>query len=124
MARIIYVAVVVLAILILVGKKNTTALSAELVDLIGEAGRGPAGPAPQGPGVTRPLPLPVRIAVAVTVTAVVLVVRLLVGAGRLGLWLLALAGFRGARLPALAATGIGVGGRPGRSGCARRSGWR
>ena len=39
MVRIIYVAVVVLAILILVGKKNTTALSAELVDLIGEAGR-------------------------------------------------------------------------------------
>ena len=39
MARIIYVAVVVLAILILVGKKNITALSAELVDLIGEAGR-------------------------------------------------------------------------------------
>jgi hypothetical protein len=60
--------------------------------------------------MTRPLlPLPVRIAVAVTVTAVVLVVRLLVGVGRLGLWLLALAGFRGARLPALAATGIGVG---------------
>ena len=38
MARIIYVAVVVLAILILVGKQNTTALSAELVDLIGGAG--------------------------------------------------------------------------------------
>jgi hypothetical protein len=38
MARIIYVAVVVLAILILVGKQNTTALSAELVDLIGKAG--------------------------------------------------------------------------------------
>ena len=30
--------VVVLAILILVGKQNTTALSAELVDLIGKAG--------------------------------------------------------------------------------------
>jgi hypothetical protein len=29
---------VVLAILILVGKQNTTALSAELVDLIGKAG--------------------------------------------------------------------------------------
>jgi hypothetical protein len=38
MTRIIYVAVVVLAILILVGKQNTTALSAELVDLIGKAG--------------------------------------------------------------------------------------
>ena len=38
MARIIYVVVVVLAILILVGKQNTTALSAELVDLIGKAG--------------------------------------------------------------------------------------
>ena len=38
MARIIYVLVVVLAILILVGKQNTTALSAELVDLIGKAG--------------------------------------------------------------------------------------
>jgi hypothetical protein len=38
MARIIYVAVVVLAILILVGKQNTTALSAEMVDLIGKAG--------------------------------------------------------------------------------------
>jgi len=38
MARIIYVAVVVLAILILVGKQNTTALSAELVDLIGKGG--------------------------------------------------------------------------------------
>jgi hypothetical protein len=33
-----HVAVVVLAILILVGKQNTTALSAELVDLIGKAG--------------------------------------------------------------------------------------
>jgi hypothetical protein len=38
MARIVYVLVVVLAILILVGKQNTTALSAELVDLIGQAG--------------------------------------------------------------------------------------
>jgi hypothetical protein len=38
MARILYVLVVVLAILILVGKQNTTALSAELVDLIGKAG--------------------------------------------------------------------------------------
>ena len=38
MARIIYALVVVLAILILVGKQNTTALSAELVDLIGKTG--------------------------------------------------------------------------------------
>ena len=60
--------------------------------------------------MTRPLlPLPARIALAVTVTAVVLAVRMLVAVGRLALWLLALAGFRGARLPALAATGIGVG---------------
>jgi hypothetical protein len=59
--------------------------------------------------MTRPLlPLPVRIALAVTVTAVALAVRLLLGAGRLGLWLLALAGFRGARLLALAATLVGV----------------
>jgi hypothetical protein len=58
--------------------------------------------------VTRPLPLPVRIALAVTVTAAALVLRLLLGVGRLGLWLLALAGFRGARLLALAATAVGV----------------
>jgi hypothetical protein len=58
--------------------------------------------------MTRPLPLPVRIAVAVTVTAVALVLRLVLAAGRLGLWLLALAGFHGARLVALAATGVGV----------------
>ena len=58
--------------------------------------------------MTRPLPLPVRIALAVTVTAVALVLRLLLAVGRLGLWLLALAGFRGARLVALAATGVGV----------------
>jgi hypothetical protein len=58
--------------------------------------------------VTGPLPLPVRIALAVTVTMVALLVRLLLGAGRLGLWLLALAGFRGARLLALAATAVGV----------------
>jgi hypothetical protein len=59
--------------------------------------------------MTRPLlPLPIRIALAVTVTAVVLAVRLLVAVGRLALWLLALAGFRGARLAALAATGVGV----------------
>jgi hypothetical protein len=58
--------------------------------------------------MTQPLPLPVRIALAVTVTAAVLLVRLLLGVGRLGLWLLALAGFRGARLLALAATGVGV----------------
>jgi hypothetical protein len=59
--------------------------------------------------MTRPLlPLPVRIALAVTATAVALVVRLLLGVGRLGLWLLALAGIRGARLLALAATLVGV----------------
>jgi hypothetical protein len=58
--------------------------------------------------MTAPLPLPLRIALAVIVTAVVLAVRLLVGAGRLGLWLLALAGLRGARLLVLAATGVGV----------------
>jgi hypothetical protein len=34
MARIIYVAVVVLAILILVGKQNTMALASALVDLV------------------------------------------------------------------------------------------
>jgi hypothetical protein len=39
MARIIYLAVVVLSILILVGKQNTTALSAELVDLISGGGQ-------------------------------------------------------------------------------------
>jgi hypothetical protein len=38
MSRIAYVVVVVIAILILVGKKNTIALSTELVDLIGGAG--------------------------------------------------------------------------------------
>jgi hypothetical protein len=54
------------------------------------------------------LPLLVRIALAVTVTLVVATLRLLVGVGRLGLWLLALAGFRGARLVALAVTGVGV----------------
>jgi hypothetical protein len=37
-ARILYVVVVVIAILILVGKQNTTTLSAELVDLIGKGG--------------------------------------------------------------------------------------
>jgi hypothetical protein len=58
--------------------------------------------------VTRPLPLPARIALAVTVTAAALVLRLLLGVGRLGLWLLTLAGFRGARLLALAATALGV----------------
>jgi hypothetical protein len=58
--------------------------------------------------MTQPLPLPVRIALAGTVTAAVLLVRLLLGVGRLGLWLLALAGFRGSRLLALAATGMGV----------------
>jgi hypothetical protein len=58
--------------------------------------------------VTGALPLPIRIALAVTVTTVALLVRLLLGAGRLGLWLLALAGFRGARLLALAATAVGV----------------
>jgi hypothetical protein len=58
--------------------------------------------------MTGQLPLPVRIALAVTVTAVLLAMRLLLGVGRLGLWLLALAGFRGARLVALAATGVGV----------------
>jgi hypothetical protein len=59
--------------------------------------------------MTRPLlPLPVRIILAVTVTLVIATLRLLVGAGRLGLWVLALAGFRGARLVALAGTGVGV----------------
>jgi hypothetical protein len=58
--------------------------------------------------VTGALPLLVRISLAVTVTLVVATVRLLLGAGRLGLWLLAMAGFRGARLVALAATGVGV----------------
>jgi len=59
--------------------------------------------------MTRPLlPLPVRIALAVIVTTVILAVRLLVLVGRLGLGLLTLAGFRGARLVALAATGVGV----------------
>ena len=58
--------------------------------------------------MTRPLPLLVRIALAATVTVVVATVRLLVLVGRVGLWLLALAGFRGARLVALAATGVGV----------------
>jgi hypothetical protein len=38
MARIAYVLVVLVAILILVGKQNTTALSAELVSLVGAAG--------------------------------------------------------------------------------------
>jgi hypothetical protein len=53
-------------------------------------------------------PLLVRIALAVTVTVLVAAVRLLLGIGRLGLWLLALAGFRGGRLVALAITGLGV----------------
>jgi hypothetical protein len=38
MARIAYVLVVLVAILILVGKQNTQALSAELVDLVGAGG--------------------------------------------------------------------------------------
>jgi hypothetical protein len=54
------------------------------------------------------LPLLVRIALAITVTLVVATLRLLVGVGRLGLWLLALAGVRGPRLLALAVTGVGV----------------
>ena len=58
--------------------------------------------------MTGALSLLVRISLAVAVTLVVAAVRLLLGAGRLGLWLLALAGFRGARLVALAATGVGV----------------
>ena len=58
--------------------------------------------------MTGALPLLVRICLAVAVTLVVAAVQLLLGAGRLGLWLLALAGFRGARLVALAATGVGV----------------
>ena len=58
--------------------------------------------------MTGALPLLVRICLAVAVTLVVAAVRLLLGAGRLGLWLLALTGFRGARLVALAATGVGV----------------
>ena len=58
--------------------------------------------------MTGALPLLVRISLAVAVNLVVAAVRLLVGAGRLGLWLLALAGFRGARLVAHAATGVGV----------------
>ena len=58
--------------------------------------------------MTGALSLLVRISLAVAATLVVAVVRLLLGAGRLGLWLLALAGIRGARLVALAATGVGV----------------
>jgi hypothetical protein len=38
MARIAYVLVVLVAVLILVGKQNTQALSAEMVDLIGAGG--------------------------------------------------------------------------------------
>ncbi len=38
MARIAYVLVVLVAVLILVGKQNTQALSAELVDLVGAGG--------------------------------------------------------------------------------------
>jgi hypothetical protein len=38
MARIAYVLVVLVAILILVGKQNTQALSAELVNLVGAGG--------------------------------------------------------------------------------------
>ena len=38
MARIAYVLVVLVAVLILVGKQNTKALSSELVDLVGAGG--------------------------------------------------------------------------------------
>jgi hypothetical protein len=58
--------------------------------------------------VTGALPLLVRISLAVAVTLVVAAVRLLLGAGRLGLWLLALAGVRGPRLLVLAVTGVEV----------------
>jgi hypothetical protein len=50
----------------------------------------------------------VRLVVGLTVAVVGGVVQLLVGVVRLGLWLLALAGFRGARLVGLAATVAGV----------------
>jgi hypothetical protein len=50
----------------------------------------------------------VRLAVAIPVAVVVVALRLLLGAGRLGLFLLALAGFRGARLLGLATTLVGV----------------
>jgi hypothetical protein len=50
----------------------------------------------------------VRLLVGLTVAIVVAVARLLVGVVRLGLRLLGLAGFRGARLAALAATVAGV----------------
>src|SRR5215217_9503300 len=96
---------------------------AEHHDAVGRTGRpdrqgrrGPASSAEEGPGVTGALPLLVRISLAVAVTLVVAAVRLLLGAGRLGLWLLALAGFRGARLVALAATGGGVSWAGGRVG--------
>ena len=49
-----------------------------------------------------------RLLVWLTVTVVATTVRLLLFAVRLGLWLFALAGFRGARLAALAATLVGV----------------
>ena len=39
MARIAFVLVVLVATLILVGKQNTTALSAELVQLVGDLGK-------------------------------------------------------------------------------------
>ena len=39
MAKIAYVLVVLVATLILVGKQNTTALSAELVQLVGDLGK-------------------------------------------------------------------------------------
>jgi hypothetical protein len=50
----------------------------------------------------------VRLVVGLTVAIVGGMVQLLAGAVRLGLWLLALAGFRGARLAGLAATVAGV----------------
>jgi hypothetical protein len=59
--------------------------------------------------MSQPLPLLLaRIALAVTVVVVVATVRLLLLAGRLGLRLLGLVGFRGARLGWLAATLVGV----------------
>jgi hypothetical protein len=50
----------------------------------------------------------VRLLVWLPTVLLVVVVRLLLGTGRLGLRLLGLAGFRGARLAALAATLLGV----------------
>jgi hypothetical protein len=50
-----------------------------------------------------------RLLVGLPLAVVVAAAQLLVGVGRLGLWLLGRVGFRGARLAGLAATGAGVG---------------